>query len=72
MVVDVGGRAGAGQGPEQEQAVIHDIEGLGLVAVVVLAPGLGGRFARRRGGFGSIRMRSWAVGASVVVIPNSE
>jgi len=38
VVVAVGGDEGAGQGPEGEQAVVHDVEGLSLVAEVVLAP----------------------------------
>ena len=38
VVVVVGGDEGAGQRPEGEEAVIHDVEGLGFVAEVVLTP----------------------------------
>jgi len=34
----VGGDERAGEGPEGDEAVVHDVEGLGLVAEVVLAP----------------------------------
>ena len=37
MVVAVGGRKGTGDGPEGEEAIIHDVEGFGFVAEVVLA-----------------------------------
>ena len=39
VVVAVGGGKGAGQGPEGEETVIDDVEGFGLVAEMMYAPG---------------------------------
>jgi len=63
----VGGGEGAGDGPEGEEAIIDDVEGLGLVTEVVLA--MGSRTLLRVGaGIGAV---GGLVGARVVVIPNS-
>jgi len=37
MVVAIGGHEGAGDGPVGEQAIVDDVEALGLVAIVMLA-----------------------------------
>ena len=63
MVVDIGGGAGAGQGPELEEAVIDKVKGFGLVAKAVLAMGTGGRI-----GFGGVGIVSGLVGAGVINI----
>ena len=42
VVIDIGGGAGAGERPEEEEAVIDQIEGFGLVAEAVFAMRAGG------------------------------
>jgi hypothetical protein len=42
VVIDIGGGAGAGERPEEEEAVIDQIEGFGLVAEAVFAMRPGG------------------------------
>jgi hypothetical protein len=44
VVIVVGGGKGAGDGPESEEAIVNDVEGLGLIAEVVLALGSGSLF----------------------------
>jgi len=41
VVIVVGRGKGAGDGPEDEQAIVDDVEGLGFVAEVMLAVGSG-------------------------------
>ena len=53
VIVAVGRGEGAGDRPEGEEAVIHDVEGFGLVAEVVLAVG------ERSAGLGSL---DWSIG----------
>jgi hypothetical protein len=44
VVVVVGGGEGTGDGPESEQAIIDDVEGLGFVTEVMFAVGSGSLF----------------------------
>jgi len=39
VVVHIGGSAWAGEGPEQREAIIDDVEGFGFVAKVMLTAG---------------------------------
>ncbi|MCE5207956.1 MAG: hypothetical protein LLG42_06540 [Chloroflexi bacterium] len=63
VVVDIGGGARAGEGPELEEAVIDEVKGFGLVAKAVLAMRAGGWI-----GFGGVGVVSGLVGAGVVHI----
>jgi len=67
MVIDISRGAGAGQGPELEETIIDNTKGLGFVAEVVFAGWLGGLLRLRCG----VGVGTGAVGAGVIVIPNS-
>jgi hypothetical protein len=66
VIVDIGRRAGADERPKQEQAIVDQVEGFGLVAVMVFALGLGRLLGLWTARFGRIRVRARAVGAGVV------
>ncbi len=68
MIIAIGWSAGTGQRPDQEEPVVDDVEGFGLVSEVM--------FAAWDAGFlvflGCIRTGfARLVGAAVIVIPNS-
>jgi hypothetical protein len=66
MVIHIGRSAGAGERPELEQAVVDEVEGLGLVAKAVFAAGLVGIFGFRAAAFGYIGIGAGLVGAGVM------
>ena len=71
MVVDISRGAGAGQRPELKETVVDEVEGLGFVAEVVFAARFSGWPVLRSAGVRCIRIGTGAVGAGVVLIPNS-
>ena len=65
MIVAVGWGAGTGQGPDQEETIVDDVEGFGLVAEVMFAARTGAALCF----FGWVwRVGSGLVGASVIDI----
>jgi len=66
VIINVGWGAGTGEGPEQKEAVIDEVEGFGFVAETVFALGLGRLLCLGAACFRRIGVRAWAVRAGVV------
>jgi len=71
MVIDIGRSAGPRQGPELEEAVIDNIEGLGFVAEVVFAMPFRGLLGLGSAFLGCIGVVPRLVGGGIILIPNS-
>jgi hypothetical protein len=68
MVVDIGWGAGAGEGPELEETVVHDVEGFGFVAIAVFTVRLGRLLSFRAAVLGDIGVGAGLVRAGIVNI----